>query len=142
MCHEIGHTLGLGHASANGTSQYMDYANHNEGRKSPSAHDFDDLEDKYAHDLGDRSTVGAVPASLLISTAAAPSSPTKSPSKSPTPAPITHHTFAHAWSSDACPHARPYHPTADRHQLRLKRLLQSSTSKPTTSPTTKYPSKP
>jgi hypothetical protein len=57
------------------------------------------------------------------------------------PSHITHHTFAHAWSSDACPHARPYHPTADRHQLRLKRLLQSSTSKPTTSPSTKYPSK-
>jgi predicted Zn-dependent protease len=96
MCHEIGHPLGLGHTSTNGTSQgtCMDYANHDEGSKSPSAHDFDVLEDKYAH-LDARSTVGAVPESLRLSATGdgAPktsSPPTKSPSKSPTtPAPVT-----------------------------------------------------
>jgi hypothetical protein len=139
MCHEIGHPLGLGHTSTNGTSQgtCMDYANHDERSKSPSAHDYDVLEDKYAH-LDALSTVGAVPASLLLSNAAAPSSPTKSASKSPTPAPVTPSPTPAPVTPVPTPAPITPQPTPASTE---KATTPSPTSKPTTSPTTKYPSR-
>ena len=50
MCHEIGHTLGLGHTSEDGTSQdtCMDYSN-SPTSIAPNQHDYDELLLIYAH---------------------------------------------------------------------------------------------
>lgn len=50
MCQEVGHLFGLGHTSADGTSQgtCMDYSS-SPGSTLPSAHDYEQLEAIYAH---------------------------------------------------------------------------------------------
>ncbi|MGI8639887.1 MAG: hypothetical protein ACR2MG_08020, partial [Pyrinomonadaceae bacterium] len=50
MCQEIGHDLGLGHTSEDGSDQNtcMDYSN-DLGNPSPNAHDYQQLETIYAH---------------------------------------------------------------------------------------------
>jgi hypothetical protein len=60
MCQEIGHTLGLGHTSENGTSQKtcMDYSTDPEST-GPNAHDYEQLETIYAH-LDSTTTVGSL----------------------------------------------------------------------------------
>ena len=59
MCQEIGHTLGLGHTSENGTSQKtcMDYSKDPLSTR-PNAHDYEQLASIYA-DLDQTTTVGA-----------------------------------------------------------------------------------
>ncbi len=51
MCHEVGHTLGLGHTSENGQSDgtCMDYARDSTNSQHPNAHDYEELEEIYAH---------------------------------------------------------------------------------------------
>jgi hypothetical protein len=51
MCHEVGHTLGLGHTSENGQSDgtCMEYARNSTNSRHPNAHDFEELEEIYAH---------------------------------------------------------------------------------------------
>lgn len=58
MCQELGHTLGLGHTSEDGSDQNtcMDYSN-DLGNPSPNAHDYDQLASIYAH-LDSTTTVG------------------------------------------------------------------------------------
>jgi hypothetical protein len=58
MCQEIGHGFGLGHQSETGAdlNTCMDYSN-DLGNTSPNAHDYDLLEDIYAH-LDSTTTVG------------------------------------------------------------------------------------
>ncbi|HSO30442.1 MAG TPA: hypothetical protein VLS28_11095 [Candidatus Sulfomarinibacteraceae bacterium] len=64
MCQEVGHTLGLDHqdevfANANlGTC--MDYTNSPDSNQHPNAHDYEQLEQIYAH-LDATTTVAAVP---------------------------------------------------------------------------------
>lgn len=60
MCQEIGHTLGLGHTSEDGTSQKscMDYSTDPDST-DPNAHDYEQLEAIYAH-LDSTTTVGSV----------------------------------------------------------------------------------
>ncbi|MBA3634590.1 MAG: hypothetical protein H0W58_17550 [Acidobacteria bacterium] len=50
MCQEIGHTLGLGHTSEDGSDQNtcMDYSN-DLGNPSPNQHDYDQLATIYSH---------------------------------------------------------------------------------------------
>ncbi|MGH8029658.1 MAG: hypothetical protein ACREO3_06970 [Arenimonas sp.] len=50
MCQELGHTIGLGHTSENGTSQNtcMDYSQSSTST-SPNAHDYDQLVAQYGH---------------------------------------------------------------------------------------------
>jgi len=50
MCQEIGHTLGLGHTSEDGSDQNtcMDYSN-DLGNPSPNQHDYDQLSTIYSH---------------------------------------------------------------------------------------------
>ncbi|MBA3781409.1 MAG: hypothetical protein H0X12_06075 [Nocardioides sp.] len=59
MCQEIGHTLGLGHTSEDGTSQQtcMDYSQ-DPSSTAPNAHDYEQLAAMYAH-LDSTTTVGA-----------------------------------------------------------------------------------
>lgn len=59
MCQEIGHTLGLGHTSEDGTSQQtcMDYSQ-DPNSTDPNAHDYSQLESIYSH-LDSTTTVGA-----------------------------------------------------------------------------------
>jgi hypothetical protein len=59
MCQEIGHTLGLGHTSEDGSSQQtcMDYSQ-DSASTHPNAHDYAQLELIYAH-LDSTTTVGA-----------------------------------------------------------------------------------
>ena len=54
MCQEIGHLFGLGHTSENGSSQQtcMDYANDPTNSQWPNAHDYELLDQIYAH-IGD-----------------------------------------------------------------------------------------
>jgi hypothetical protein len=58
MCQEIGHTIGLGHTSEEGSDQNtcMDYSN-DLGNPSPNQHDYDLLASKYSH-LDTSTTVG------------------------------------------------------------------------------------
>ncbi|MEJ7848293.1 MAG: hypothetical protein WKF92_09415 [Pyrinomonadaceae bacterium] len=58
MCQEIGHTLGLGHTSEDGSDQNtcMDYSN-DLGNPSPNQHDYDQLSTTYSH-LDATTTVG------------------------------------------------------------------------------------
>ena len=50
MCQEVGHVFGLGHTSENGSSQQtcMDYSN-DPNSISPNQHDYDLLDEMYAH---------------------------------------------------------------------------------------------
>lgn len=59
MCQEVGHTLGLGHTSEDGSSQKtcMDYSNDPESTL-PNAHDYEELELIYAH-FDESTTVSA-----------------------------------------------------------------------------------
>lgn len=59
MCQEVGHTLGLGHTSEDGSSQQtcMDYSQ-DPSSTAPNAHDYAQLETIYAH-LDSTTTVGA-----------------------------------------------------------------------------------
>ena len=59
MCQEIGHTLGLGHTSEDGSSQQtcMDYSS-DPNSTAPNAHDYSMLEAIYSH-LDSITTVGA-----------------------------------------------------------------------------------
>jgi hypothetical protein len=63
MCQEVGHTLGLGHTSEDGTSQKtcMDYSNDPESTL-PNAHDYDMLEQIYAHTTDTFTTIAATKA--------------------------------------------------------------------------------
>lgn len=58
MCQELGHTLGLGHTSEDGSDQNtcMDYSN-DLGNPSPNAHDYDQLATIYSH-LDSTTTIG------------------------------------------------------------------------------------
>lgn len=58
MCQELGHTLGLGHTSEDGSDQNtcMDYSN-DLGNPSPNSHDFQQLATIYQH-LDSTNTVG------------------------------------------------------------------------------------
>jgi hypothetical protein len=58
MCQEVGHTLGLGHTSEDGSSQNtcMDYSGSRTSTR-PNGHDYDQLEAIYAH-LDSTTTVG------------------------------------------------------------------------------------
>lgn len=58
MCQEIGHTLGLGHTSEDGTSQQtcMDYSQ-DPNSTAPNAHDYAELGSIYSH-LDSTTTVG------------------------------------------------------------------------------------
>ena len=58
MCQELGHTLGLGHTSEDGSDQNtcMDYSN-DLGNPSPNQHDYDQLSTIYSH-LDSTTTVG------------------------------------------------------------------------------------
>ena len=51
MCQEVGHLFGLGHTSENGSSQdtCMDYSSNPDDGIDPNAHDFELLNDIYAH---------------------------------------------------------------------------------------------
>jgi hypothetical protein len=51
MCQEVGHTLGLGHTSEDGSSQgtCMDYARDPTGSQHPNAHDYEQLASIYQH---------------------------------------------------------------------------------------------
>ncbi len=59
MCQEVGHTLGLGHTSEDGSSQQtcMDYSQ-DPNSTAPNAHDYAQLESIYAH-LDFTTTVGS-----------------------------------------------------------------------------------
>lgn len=78
MCQEVGHTLGLGHTSEDGSSQNtcMDYFSNTGANAAstlslhPNQHDFDDLIAKYAH-LDTSTTVSA--STSTTSRAVAPS---------------------------------------------------------------------
>lgn len=63
MCQEVGHTLGLGHTSEDGSSQQtcMDYST-DPASTNPNQHDYDQLASIYAH-LDSTTTVGAKAAS-------------------------------------------------------------------------------
>jgi hypothetical protein len=84
MCHEMGHPLGLGHSSTDGSSQgtCMDYALSVPSSQSPSTHDYEVLTDTYAH-LDSTTTYAELPPSGP--TPAPVPSPTASPSVNPTP---------------------------------------------------------
>jgi hypothetical protein len=58
MCQELGHTIGLGHTSEDGSDQNtcMDYSN-DLGNPSPNSHDYQQLDSIYAH-LDSTTTVG------------------------------------------------------------------------------------
>lgn len=62
MCQEVGHTLGLGHTSEDGSSQQtcMDYSQ-DPNSTSPNAHDYEQLAAIYSH-LDTTTTVGAASA--------------------------------------------------------------------------------
>lgn len=51
MCQEVGHLFGMGHTSEDGSSQQtcMDYANDPTNSQWPNAHDYELLEEIYAH---------------------------------------------------------------------------------------------
>ena len=65
MCQEVGHTLGLGHTSEDGSSQQtcMDYSQ-DPASTGPNAHDYEQLAAIYAH-LDSTTTVGAASAGKL-----------------------------------------------------------------------------
>jgi hypothetical protein len=61
MCQELGHTLGLGHTSEDGSSQNtcMDYSD-SPNSTAPNAHDYEQLEAQYGHlDSYDSYAVGS-----------------------------------------------------------------------------------
>ncbi len=60
MCHEVGHTFGLGHQdeSGLGLGTCLDYAYDPTGSQHPNAHDYTELEALYAHN-DSSTTVGA-----------------------------------------------------------------------------------
>jgi hypothetical protein len=68
ICQEIGHTLGLGHTSENGSSQNtcMDYYHNTSASDTtsthPNTHDYEQLAAIYAH-LDSSTTIGSAPAS-------------------------------------------------------------------------------
>jgi hypothetical protein len=63
MCQEVGHTIGLGHTSEDGTSQgtCMDYSS-DSGSTLPNKHDFEELNTIYAHLTDSPTTVAAMTA--------------------------------------------------------------------------------
>lgn len=64
MCQELGHTLGLGHTSEDGSSQgtCMDYSQ-SPNSTAPNAHDYDQLLSQYSHtDSYNSYTIGAAAA--------------------------------------------------------------------------------
>jgi hypothetical protein len=69
ICQEIGHTLGLGHTSEDGSSQNtcMDYYHNTSASDTksthPNAHDYQQLETIYSH-LDSTSTVGSMPTAM------------------------------------------------------------------------------
>jgi hypothetical protein len=64
MCQEVGHTLGLGHTSEDGSSQQtcMDYSQDPQSTH-PNQHDYQMLEQIYAH-LDSTSTIASMPAEM------------------------------------------------------------------------------
>lgn len=64
MCQEVGHTLGLGHTSEDGTSQRtcMDYSQ-DPNSQHPNSHDYSMLSTIYSH-LDSTSTIGNMPAAI------------------------------------------------------------------------------
>lgn len=66
MCQEVGHTFGLGHQDESGASlkTCMDYADDSTDSQHPNAHDYELLEQIYAH-LDSTTTVGTVSSPTL-----------------------------------------------------------------------------
>ncbi|MSP93122.1 MAG: hypothetical protein EXR79_15200 [Myxococcales bacterium] len=68
MCQEVGHAIGLGHTSEDGSSQLtcMDYATDPTGSQHPNLHDYDQLGLIYGH-LDTSTTVAAAAATSAAS---------------------------------------------------------------------------
>jgi hypothetical protein len=69
MCQEVGHTLGLDHQDENfnnaNLGTCMDYTNNPSSNQHPNQHDYDMLEEIYAH-LDNTTTVAAVPPAMNL----------------------------------------------------------------------------
>eukprot|EP00934_Nitzschia_sp_Nitz4_P000368 Nitzschia sp. Nitz4//scaffold77_size91520//67731//69185//NITZ4_004901-RA/size91520-augustus-gene-0.76-mRNA-1//-1//CDS//3329558024//368//frame0 len=114
LCHEIGHCLGLGHTSEDGSSQgsCMDYASGVAESRTPSAEDYTVLEDVYGHaDTWDSYEIvesGSDPTAAPVEPTSSPTStptasPTKGPTSSPTRAPVVSPTLAPVTSPTLAP---------------------------------------